>query len=92
MRSYISDTQDTLNRGNKTYNDNVDSKQGNDHAKHERYRFQAAYVKGLFFKRGKINYLPWTSAKNKNSGVFVIHDLLDIIKNHIKFYLNRIRT
>ena len=42
------------------------------------------------FERGNVNYLPWTCVKNKKQRY--IHDLLDVINNHIKLQLNQRRN
>ena len=58
------------------YNDNVDHEQGNNYGKFESSCFNAVREKAnvkVFSKRKYVNYLPWTCAKLKNSGIFMIY-------------------
>ena len=57
----------TLNQsqGNKTYNENVDPKQGHNHAKFERPGYDSVQEK----QSEKICQFPLNMCKNKNSGM-----------------------
>ena len=76
---YSSDTHATLkqSQGQQTYNDNADPRQGYNHAKFQRPCFNGvldkANVKVFTNKDIYVVYLPWTCAKMKNSGIFMIY-------------------
>ena len=85
---YISDTTVTLEQspGHQTYNDNVDPKQGYNHATFERYCFtgvlEKANVKDFFFQMRKCVIISLEHARTskkrkkkrkKKSGIFVIY-------------------
>ena len=66
-----------LSQGYQTYNDNVDPKQGYNHAKLERFCFSGAQekanVKVFSQTRKYANYLPWLCAQIENSGILMIY-------------------
>ena len=73
----IADTPVTLKQGqcHQTWNDDVDPKQDYNPAKFERSCFHGVQEKAnvnSFRTRKYANYLPWTCAKIKTSGTFII--------------------
>ena len=91
----ISDTPVTLKQSqdHQIYNNNVDPKQGHNHAKFERSCFNGIRGKAnvsFVLMRKCVNYLPCPNVKIKHSGIY-IHDLLDIINDHTKFQLIWVR-
>ena len=76
---YIFDKPATLkqNQGHQTQNDNVDPKEGYNHAKFERLCIngvrERVNVKVLFLNKEFVDYLPSASAKIKNSGTCMIY-------------------
>ena len=92
---YISDTPVTFkqSQGHQTYNDNVNPKQGYNHAKFERTCSRSVKEKGNvkgFSNKEICPFSPLTMCKNQKQ--WHIYDLLDVINNCTKFQLHRRRT
>ena len=65
-------------QGHQTCNKNVDPRQGYNHAKFERFHFDSLQEKDnievlRMRKYANFNYLPWPSAKIKNSSTVMIY-------------------
>ena len=104
--AFISDTPVTFKQSQShlTYNDNVDPKQGYNHAKFERSCFNGVprkekkhslrcvvlFVCFVFQMRKYVHYLPWICVLIKKK--WYIHGLPDMLNNPIKFQLNCMRT
>ena len=78
---YISNTPVTLkqSQGHETYSDNVDPKQGYDHAKFERSCFHDVWEKAkkFFFEmRELVNYLPWICVIIKKDDIFMMYSTI----------------
>ena len=92
---YISDTPVTLkqSQGHQAWNENVDLKQGYNHAKFERSCFNSVGKKSQHFKKNfKGDNMSIISLEHvHNHTQWYVHNLLDAINNHTKFQLNQIR-
>ena len=88
---YISDIPVTLkqSQGHQSYNDNVDPKQGYNHAKFERFCVNGVQENAIvkaFFTRGNMSLTSFEHAQKSEQ--WYTHDLLEVINNCTKFQLN----